>query len=572
LVAEWLKRNTGPPALRKNDPLAYVWERFRWKPNVGPQTQAYLSDADVVGYGGAGGGGKTFLLLGLAAGRHKHAALFRRSFTNARDIIKKSRQIFYGHNPGKGNRYNAADHVWTLRDGQIIEIHHLQHEEDKENHRGNERDLLGFDEATEFSESQVRFVAGWNRSPDPNQICQLALTFNPPMNLAGSWVVEWFLPWLAYLFPDQFTHPNPAKPGELRYFVIYEDEHGNDRREEVDESELKLYIVSGGNYEEVQAAELIERDGITYRPQRGALRGGKVRLAKSRTFFPAKLSDNPILEATGYDAQIDALPEPMRSLMKGKFIAKTSDSVWQVIPTEWVKLAQDRWRAGQRPPLPMTALGVDVARGKDDEEVDVVIKGDDTALAPRYGNWFDELKVLPGNLTPNGRKLAGLVLAEHRDSAAIIIDAIGVGSSPLDYLKETRLAVHALVASARAVTPAGQPILDRSKKLHFFNVRAAMWWKFREMLDPEHGDDIALPPDTELAVDLCAPRWELRASGLLVESKKDIRKRIKRSTNRADAVVMAASLEWLFAEITAALAVSNKGRGSVDPQNFLEGL
>jgi len=31
---------------------------------------------------------------------------------------------------------------------------------------------------------------------------------------------------------------------------------------------------------------------------------------RSRTFIPAKLSDNPILAATGYEATLQAMPEP----------------------------------------------------------------------------------------------------------------------------------------------------------------------------------------------------------------------------------------------------------------------
>jgi hypothetical protein len=45
------------------------------------------------------------------------------------------------------------------------------------------------------------------------------LTFNPPPDDGGSWVIDYFLPWFAYLFPQHFTHPNPAAPGELRWYA-----------------------------------------------------------------------------------------------------------------------------------------------------------------------------------------------------------------------------------------------------------------------------------------------------------------------------------------------------------------
>jgi hypothetical protein len=76
--------------------------------------------------------------------------------------------------------------------------------------------------------------------------------------------------------------------------------------------------------------------------------------------------------------------------------------------------------------------------------------------------------------------------------------------------------------------------------LKFYNARAEAWWKFREELNPdrEGGAEIALPDDPELLADLTAPTFEVRTSGILIESKDEIRKRLGRSTNKGDAVVM----------------------------------
>ncbi len=73
----------------------------------------------------------------------------------------------------------------------------------------------------------------------------------------------------------------------------------------------------------------------------------------------------------------------------------------------------------------------------------------------------------------------------------------------------------------------------------FANCRAEWWWRFREALDPEVGDDIKLPPDTRLAAELAAPTWRLRGTDILVEEKAEIRKRLGGSTDRADAVIQA---------------------------------
>ena len=60
------------------------------------------------------------------------------------------------------------------------------------------------------------------------------------------------------------------------------------------------------------------------------------------------------------------------------------------------------------------------------------------------------------------------------------------------------------------------------------------------MLDPHSGVDVLLPPDDLLTGDLVAPHYRVMSGGRIqCESKDDIRKRIGRSTDSGDAVVMA---------------------------------
>jgi hypothetical protein len=81
---------------------------------------------------------------------------------------------------------------------------------------------------------------------------------------------------------------------------------------------------------------------------------------------------------------------------------------------------------------------------------------------------------------------------------------------------------------------------DKSGEIGFVNKRAAAWWALRELLDPAGDGEIALPPDDELTGDLTAPQWTVQSGGrILIESKDDIRKRLGRSTDAGDAVVMA---------------------------------
>src|SRR5690348_16661897 len=87
-------------------------DRTPWRPLVGPQTDAYYSPADEVFYGGAAGGGKTDLLLGLAATAHRHSVIFRREYTQLKALIERSHALFDGY-----GSFNANDNLWRFPDG-----------------------------------------------------------------------------------------------------------------------------------------------------------------------------------------------------------------------------------------------------------------------------------------------------------------------------------------------------------------------------------------------------------------------------------------------------------------------
>jgi hypothetical protein len=97
---------TSTPALLTPDHLAYLTPQERaeltlltesnglWKPYAGPQARAYLSHADEMFYGGAAGGGKTDLLLGLAATSHYDTIIYRRTYPQFRGIIRRGNSLF----------------------------------------------------------------------------------------------------------------------------------------------------------------------------------------------------------------------------------------------------------------------------------------------------------------------------------------------------------------------------------------------------------------------------------------------------------------------------------------------
>jgi len=253
------------------------------------------------------------------------------------------------------------------------------------------------------------------------------------------------------------------------------------------------------------------------------------RVAKplSRTFIPSQLADNPYLAATGYRAQLQSLPEPLRTqLLTGDFLAGRQDNERQVIPTAWIEAAMARWKANP-PQTQMTAMGVDVAQGGDDQ----------TVIAVRYGGWYDYLVKKPGAECRDANAVAAAIIAKRRDWCPVVIDlGGGFGGDALGALSRQGIPCTGYLG----LRPSNAK--TREGRLGFFNKRAEDWWKFREELDPhqQFGSPISLPPDPQLKSELASPRWELTPTrGIKIELKAEIKKRLGRSTDCADAVVMA---------------------------------
>lgn len=490
-----------------------------------PQRLAYESQADILGYGGGAGGGKSDLLLGLAGTHHQQSIIFRREFPRLRNLIDRSRAVYNaGGTAASKDAYNEQLHRWRLRDGRQVHFAAMQYETDKFSYQGRPHDFYGFDEATEFSESQIRFVIGWNRSTahDPHtqrpQRCRVVLTFNPPMHEDGEWIIGFFLPWFAHLFPALYTHPHPAVPGELRWYATID---GVD--EEIAEEHLMWCIQRHGQALPVASGAPVQDAGQWLVPVRGVMRDGQFLACRSRTFIPASLADNPILEATGYGATIDAMPEPYRSLLRGQFGAAVDANPWQVIPTAWVLAAQERGKAQGLPEKPQV-VGVDVARGGRDQTV--LARWALTGLCP--------IEAYPGSATPNGPSVCQLLAGDIAEGHAIAVDIIGVGGSVFDTLHGLDIPVTAYNAAEAAPADAR----DMSGKLAFANVRAWSYWMVREALDPDTGSDLVLPDDPSLRADLCAPRWRLTTRGITIEPKSDLKERLGRSPDKGDAAVI----------------------------------
>lgn len=465
-----------PAEMAQLDALLKGFSAAIWTPLPGPQTMAWESQADVIGFGGAAGGGKSDLMIAKSMMQHERSMIVRRNGTELTAIIDRISELH-----GSRDGLNGKDMIWRF-EGRQVEFGSVPNAGDERKYQGRPHDFIGFDETTNLLQSQVRFLMGWLRTTNPGQRTQVLMTFNPPTTAEGRWVIDFFAPWL------DPSHPCPALPGELRWFATL-----------------------GGKDVEVVNGEPFYHGNELITPQ-------------SRTFIPSRITDNPYLMGTGYMAQLQSLPEPLRSqMLYGDFRAGMEDDPQQVIPTAWVQAAMNRWVKPAVLPE-MDGMGVDVARGGKDN----------TVISRRHGWWFDELLCYPGTATPDGAIVAGLTITNMRDRAPVHIDVIGVGASPYDFLKQARAQVIGVnVAEAAKGT-------DKSGLLTFANLRSQLWWAMRELLDPQANNGIALPPDSRLLADLCAPRWWTVGRTIYVESRDQIIERIQRSPDYASAVILAA--------------------------------
>ena len=190
-----------------------------------------------------------------------------------------------------------------------------------------------------------------------------------------------------------------------------------------------------------------------------------------------------------------------------------------LIPLAWVEAAQARW-LDVEPGEPIE-IGCDVARYGSDE----------TVIAIRRGGRVEPLLVYAQKDT---METAGLVKAAHAETSAtaIKVDEIGIGAGVVDRLRELKCPATGVNVATAAAEPE-----------RFTNLRAELWWNLRERLDPNprvNPNPIALPPDDQLLADLTNVKYKIDSRGRIqLESKEEIKKRLGRSPDRGDAVVLA---------------------------------
>ena len=250
----------------------------------GPQEQ-FVTDEDTfeILYGGAAGGGKSAALIGLALRRSRiprhQTIMFRKTYpqiNGADGLAQKSAETY----AGTGMTYRPGDLTWTAPNGAQVQFRHMSDSAAHLNYQGLAYQNICFDELTQFTEREYLYLISRARSTMPGVKPIIRATSNP-----GGPGHDWVLRrWAAWLDPE---HPNPARPGEVRWY-----KRGADGKEE-----------------EVP-------EGTP--------------LARSRAFIPALLTDNPaLMHDEEYMANLNSLPELDRArLLYGDWTATIGESMY----------------------------------------------------------------------------------------------------------------------------------------------------------------------------------------------------------------------------------------------------
>ena len=201
----------------------------------------------------------------------------------------------------------------------------------------------------------------------------------------------------------------------------------------------------------------------------------------------------------------------------GEFPAFASDAV---VPYAWAKQCQTL-----DAPLPddgSVALGIDVGAG-----------GDQSVIRERRGNtagrqWSDH--------SADPEILVNLAMLALRETGAssINIDTIGVGYGVAGHLRDQcrEAGLEVDVVSINVAERAQDPT-------RFINLRAELWWEVGRELSKDMAWDLAAVDDGVIS-QLVAPKYSVARGGRIqVEAKDDVRRRIGRSPDDADALLLA---------------------------------
>jgi hypothetical protein len=160
-----------------------------------PQAAFLLTGNREVLYGGAAGGGKSDALL-MAALQYVDepgysALLLRRTFADLAlpdAIMARSHEWLRGTDA----EWNERDKVWRFPSGATLTFGYLDHEADKYRYQGAAFQFVGFDELTQFTETQYRYLFSRLRRSAGSTVPLRMRAASNPGGVGHQWVYRRF--------------------------------------------------------------------------------------------------------------------------------------------------------------------------------------------------------------------------------------------------------------------------------------------------------------------------------------------------------------------------------------------
>jgi predicted phage terminase large subunit-like protein len=161
------------------------------------QAQFLLFDGKEGLYGGAAGGGKSDCLLMAAlqyvSESEYSAILFRRTFSDlslSGALMDRAKEWLLGC---QGVSWNETRHCFTFPSGAKLAFGYLETEADKFRYQGAEFQFIGFDELTQFTETQYRYLFSRLRRLESCPIPLRMRSASNPGGVGHDWVKQRFL-------------------------------------------------------------------------------------------------------------------------------------------------------------------------------------------------------------------------------------------------------------------------------------------------------------------------------------------------------------------------------------------
>jgi len=164
-----------------------------FKPQPGPQHHFLTCPADIVVYGGARGGGKSFASLGEFWchsedwGPHAKGLMLRRSREDLKDTIDVARQMY-----GSAAEWKDKEKQFRFRNGAVFHMAYLENDADAMNYQGWSLTRVYVEELTQYPSSAGIFRLFATLRTTSGARCQFRATCNPG-GPGHHWVKNWII-------------------------------------------------------------------------------------------------------------------------------------------------------------------------------------------------------------------------------------------------------------------------------------------------------------------------------------------------------------------------------------------